>query len=92
MAKKERILCPIRMYEDEYIKVREKALEDGITYQKLIEVLVRSYMKDDMSIRKIVLNYVNQIKKGTTSGMIDQDEASEILRMLEEKSPLNAQR
>jgi hypothetical protein len=80
---------PVRVYSDTWEKLRVKTKADGINFQKLTEVLITAYLKNNKEIKRIVANYVE--KKGTRKNRtgLDEMEADHLLRLIEEKhSPL----
>lgn len=90
MAEKTKQQCPIRLYPDDYKAVRAKTQEDGITFQKLAEVLFSLYMNNDKSVMRAVNKYVEEHKSERSKRRypLDEFEAAAILRKIEEYSPL----
>lgn len=89
MSSKDKIQAPIRLYSDQYDKLREKLRYDGLSYQKLAEVLFKLYIKNNKEVMKHVQKFVEQ--KGTRKDrpMLDEMESEELLRIIEESySPL----
>ncbi len=62
MSYKDKILHPLRFYPDEYKKIKHLADEDGISFQKLGEVLFRSYVRGHKPTKRLVEKYVENHK------------------------------
>jgi len=80
---------PVRIYSDTWEKLRVQTQADGITFQKLTEVLFTAYLKKNKEIKRLVQDFVE--KKGTRKKRtgLDAMEADELLRLIEEEySPL----
>jgi len=89
MAVKDKVQCPVRMYKDQYNKMREKASEDGMTFQKLSEILFNAYLKDNKGIRKLVEKYADSKHSRKKRPVLDNLESEELLRIIEqEHTPL----
>ena len=86
---KKRELHPLRVYRDDWEKIKVKTQADGLSFQKLTEVLLRAYLKNNKEIKRLVKDFVD--KNGTRKARsgLDEMEADELLRLIEEKhSPL----
>lgn len=90
MPIKDKPNCPIRLYADVYEKVKAKAAEDGLSYQKLVEFLLNCYIRGNPEIKKLVDDYVFKLKN-KEDRIINEEEAEDIYRLLESISPLNEQ-
>ena len=89
MAVKDKIQTPIRLYESDYLKIKEKIVHDKVTFQKLVEVLLLAYIKGNKDIEHIVTKYADEKNSKKRRYSLDEVEANELLRMIEEEhSPL----
>jgi hypothetical protein len=82
--------CPIRLWEDDYNKVKAKIVQDKLTFQKLAEVLFKAYLDGNKEILKLVEKYSDQkSEKRRRYNQFTDFEADKILRIIEgEISPL----
>lgn len=88
-SSKDRILCPIRLYEGQYKKIKVKVAEDNISFQKLAEVLMSAYLKNNKEIKRLVAEYSDIRNSKRRRYELNEIEKSEILRKIEEEySPL----
>ena len=86
---KDKQQCPIRLYSDVYEKIHEKIKIDGISFQKLGELLFGAYARDHVEIDKIVKKFTeNKKRKSDNINYLDDIEKDELFRMLEQNSPL----
>ncbi len=87
---KERQLCPVRLHKDIYERVKAKTVLDKVTFQKLIEICLRGYLKDNKEIMRLVKKYADEkyLRKSRHNAFTELEE-DEILRKLEEASPLS---
>lgn len=78
----------VRLPPDQIIKLEAKLKLDNITYQKLTELLIKAYMKDNKEIMRIVKKYVEE--KGTKrKSSLNELEKDELYRILEDQySPM----
>jgi hypothetical protein len=76
---------PVRIYSDTWEKLKVKTSADGISFQKLTEVLFTAYLKKNKEITRLVRDFVD--KKGTRKQRagLDEMEEEEILRLIEEQ-------
>lgn len=89
MAVKDKLQCPIRLYESDYLKIKEKIVVDKITFQKLVEVLLLAYIKGNKEIQNIVNKYADEKNAKKRRYSLDEIETNELLRVIEEEhSPL----
>jgi hypothetical protein len=64
-------------------------MEDHLTFQKLVEVLLYAYLKDNKHIKEIVKQFSDFKNDKKRRNQLDDLEANEILRLIEEEySPL----
>ena len=91
MSAKDKVQAPIRFYPEQYEKIREKAQYDGLTYQKLAEVLFRLYLKNNKEVMKHVNKFVEQLGgQVKNKPMFNEIESDDLLRLIEERySPLS---
>lgn len=87
VIEKNRIQCPIRLPKSDYDKVRAKAIQDRIKFQKLVEVLLLAYVKNNKEIDRLVQKYVQE-KKAKKGKYLDEIEKNAIYGLIEEESPL----
>lgn len=80
----------IRVYPDIRDKLRDKSRSDGITLQKVFEIFIDSYLKNNTTVMERVNRLIEkkkQKKKGVAK--FDESEIQEILHLIEkEHSPL----
>ena len=89
MASKEKIQCPVRLYKDQYKKIKAKVIEDQITFQKLAEVLFNAYLKNNKEIARLVQKYGDEKNSKRRRFGLNSAEKEELLRMIEKEcSPL----
>ncbi len=87
---KKRQQCPIRLHEDVYERVKAKTVLDKVTFQKLIEIVLRAYLKDNKEIMRLVKKYSDEkYLRKTRHNAFTELEEEELLRRLEEASPLS---
>lgn len=80
---------PIRIYTDTWEKLKVKTKSDGISFQKLTEVLFTAYLKKNKEMQRLVKAFTE--KKGVRHNRagLDEMEADALLRLIEEEhSPL----
>jgi hypothetical protein len=78
--------CQLRFSQVEFDRITSKAKEDGLTYQKLGELLFGAYLKDNKEVRRLVDRYTEskQDKK-----QLNTLEKSDLLQLIEDEySPL----
>jgi len=85
MASKDKIQCPIRLYKDQYEKVRYKCAEDRITFQKLAEVCFQAYLKDNKEIRRLIKVWADNKYARKKRPILSDIESDELLRIIEEE-------
>jgi len=89
MTAEDKVQAPIRLYPDQYEKIRTKARYDGLSYQKLAEILFKLYIKNNKEVMKHVNKFVEQKGNKKRRPMLDEMESDELLRMIEKNySPL----
>ena len=62
MGAKDKDLCPIRLYHKDYEKIKARAAEYGISFQKVIEILVRAFMSGHKPSLNLVEKYIEENK------------------------------
>lgn len=85
MAARDKKQCPIRFPKDEFERIREKASNDGLSYQQLGEVLFGAYLKSNKEIVRLVIKYVDSKKNSATQ--LTELEKDDLLRLIENESP-----
>mgnify|MGYP006921281378 CR=1 FL=1 len=86
-----RILCPIRLPKDDLDKVKAKVIQDQLTFQKLVEILLNAYVKGNKAIADIVAPFADAKNAKKRGFKLDDLEVSEILTLIEEEySPLRS--
>jgi len=79
---------PVRVWQDDWIKIQAKLKEDKLTYQKLVEVLLRAYIKDNKDVKKLVKRFSSEkLERKRRYGLTDI-EAENLLKETENHSPL----
>lgn len=64
-------------------------MDDHLTFQRLVEVLLRAYLKDNKHVKELVKQYSDVKNDKKRRNQLDDLEANEILRLIEEEhSPL----
>jgi hypothetical protein len=88
-AKKEKVQCPIRLYSSDYQKIKQKVVDDKITFQKLAEVLFLAYLKGNKETQRLVSKYADDNNVKRRRNYLSELENNELLREIEENfSPL----
>lgn len=88
--KTKRQQCPIRLPEDVYEKVRAKNTLDKVTFQKFVEICTHAYLKGNKEITRLVNKYSDEkYLRKTRHNVFTELEEEEILRKLENESPLS---
>lgn len=86
---KDKQLCPIRMHRDQYLKVRAKLEEDGISYQKFTEVVFNAYLNNNKEIGRLITRFTASKGPKLKRTDLNEIERDELLRIIEnEHSPL----
>lgn len=89
--KPERVLCPVRLPKADYDAIKAKVMEDHLTFQKLLELLLLAYLKDDKYIKDLVKVHSDVKNDKKRRFHLDEIEANELLRLIEEEySPLRS--
>lgn len=89
ISKEKRILTPIRLFESDYMKIKEKVAMDNVTFQKLVEVLLLAYIKGNKEIQSIVNKYADEKSSKKRRYALNEIESNELLKFIEnEESPL----
>lgn len=84
-----RVQTPIRLYESDYKRIKDKVVQDKLTFQKLVEVLLLEYVKGNKEMQKIVNKFADENNAKKRRYVLDDVESNELLRMIEENySPL----
>jgi hypothetical protein len=80
---------PVRIYNDTWEKLKVKTKSDGISFQKLTEVLFTAYLKKNKEINRLVKAFVEKKGQRKNRQGLDEMEADALLRLIEEQhSPL----
>lgn len=89
MSVKDKVQCQLRLYEDQYKKVKLKIVEDRITFQKLGEVLFEAYLSNNKEVLRLVRRHSNAKYSKKRRHELTFIERDELLRKIEkEHSPL----
>jgi hypothetical protein len=79
----------VRLHPEQIQKLEAKLQLDNITYQKLSELLIKAYLKDNKEIMRIVKKYVEEKGGSKRKQALDELEKDELYRILEENySPM----
>lgn len=83
-----RVQTLFRLWDDDLVLFKSKAAGDKLSIQKVMECLVKEYLKDNAEVTKLVRKYshVRNDKKRRYS--VDEFEVDAILKRLQEVSPL----
>ena len=87
MPVSEKKQCPIRLYPEQIKKVKAKVAQDKITFQKLVEICVNAYLKDNKEIKRLVKRHADEKYSRRRRYQLTELEAEEVLRRIEEESP-----
>lgn len=86
---KDKVQKQLRFFPDEWKRIEAKCNIDGLSYQKIGELLFGAYVKDNKELRKIIEKYIEQHGVKKKRGSFDEIEVKELYRLLEtEYSPL----
>jgi hypothetical protein len=78
----------VRLTTDQIARLEAKLEIDNISYQKLSELLIRSYLKGNKEIMRMVKAYVDQ-KGSKRKNSLNELEKDELYRVLEDRySPM----
>lgn len=89
MPVKDKVQCPIRLYKDQYDKIKAKMVDDKLSFQKLSEILFTAYLKNNKEVMRLVRKYVDEKDEKKRRFNLDSIEREELLRLIEEEhSPL----
>ena len=88
MAWKDKIQCPVRLYSDQYKKIRAKAQRHELTYQKVAEILFEMFLKNNKEVMRVISKYTDEDYHKKKRHPIDEWEVDELLRRIELDSPL----
>jgi len=79
----------LRLYPEDIPKIYEKAKNDGLSFQKVAEVLFRAYLRGNKEIMKLIAKRVEELGNKKKDGPLDSMERDELFRRIEkEYSPL----
>ena len=81
--------CMIRLFKSDWDLIRAKTRKEGITYQKLMEVLIKAYLKDDPNIMKLVQKYADDKENKKKRYGITELESDDIMSSIEKFNPLS---
>jgi len=79
----------IRLFKSDWDLIRAKTRKEGITYQKLMEVLIKAYLKDDPNIMKLVQKYADDKENKKKRYGITELESDDIMSSIEKFNPLS---
>jgi len=79
----------IRLYDGDWKKIREKVAVDNITYQKLVEILLREYITGNKYIEKIVQRYVIDKQTSKKRNGFTEFEADDLMSLIEQSDKLD---
>ena len=85
-SKKVQVL--FRIWAEELLLLKKKLTTDGITLQKLYEILTKYYLNDNKEIMNIVEKHANDKTNKKKRYSISEMEADDILNYIERNSPL----
>jgi hypothetical protein len=78
----------IRFWPEDFAILKKKLTTDGITLQKLCEVLVKAYMNNNKEVMSIVMKHADDKKNKKKRYAISEVESDDILNYIERNSPL----
>jgi len=80
---------PVRIYRDTWEKLKVKTDTDGLSFQKLTEILLQAYLKGNKEVTRLVTSFAEKKGLRKNRSSLDEMEADELLRLIEEEySPL----
>jgi hypothetical protein len=81
--------CQLRLWEDDWKRLEAKVVVDGVTYQKIGELLLLEYLNGNKEIMKIVEKYKNdkEAKKKRRHNSFDNLQLNELTKIIEQESP-----
>jgi superfamily I DNA and RNA helicase len=83
-----RVQTLFRLFEDDLETFKAKVVGDKVSLQKVMEALVKEYLKDNKEVMKIVRKYANIRNDKRRRYSVDELEAGAIMKRLQEVSPL----
>jgi len=78
--------CQFRLHPSDYDKARQLASDYGLTFQKVMEILLLNFVKQNKEVVNIVKKYA-QDKKENKGKTFDETEKSDIFEKILEGSP-----
>jgi len=84
--KKKQVL--VRLWPEEITILKKKLTTDGITLQKLYEIITKAYLNNNKEIMSIVEKHANDKKNKKKRYVVTEVEAEDILNYIERNSPL----
>ena len=87
MAAADKLQCPVRLYKEDYDKIRALAAEDGLNYQKVAEYILLQYMKGNKEIATLVKRHAAE-RKAKNGSQFDETEKDDIFKKISEVSPI----
>jgi len=85
---KEKVQTAIRIFRSELEILKKKLTVDGITLQKLSEILFKMYISDNPEVMKKVKKYADDKKNKKKRYSVTEVEVESIFDFIEENSPL----
>lgn len=87
--KNKKKLVPFRLFPEDLLKIQQKIVQDKVTFQKLVEVLLLAYLKDNKEIKKIVAKYADEKSSKRRRNHLNDVEVNDLLKYIEEEeSPI----
>jgi len=84
----DRVQAPFRIFAGDYQKLKVKTQTDKITIQKLFDVVIDAYLKDNKEVQKLVSKHSGEKQKRRQRYTLSELESDQILKKLEELSPM----
>lgn len=76
--------CPIRLWEDDYQKVKAKTVLDKTNFQKVGEILFKLYLENNKEVMRAIQKYVDEKSaKRRRHNEFTDFERDELLRRIE---------
>lgn len=79
----------VRIFPDDFEKLKARLVVDSITLQKLFDILVKSYLSGNEEIQKLVDKYKDSRASKKRRYTLTEMEANDILSHIEQFNPLN---
>jgi hypothetical protein len=87
MSAKDKIQAPVRLYKSDYEQIKKLAAQDGLSFQKVVEILLLNYAKENKTVTSVVKKYAEE-RKASKGKRFDETDKSSIYDRIENLSPI----